>query len=109
MSQDNDSFEARLAAVNTQFSAKLPERLQRITTHWRNWLLHPSQCEHFDQLLFEIHTLKGTAGTFNRADISAICVELETLLHKEPLAPETCQKEINQLVSQLQSEIQSPK
>lgn len=70
-----------LRAIESAYSAKLPERLHEIDLCLRRCLDEPGDETCHQQLLFKLHSLAGSAGTFGFPELSMRATELEMLLN----------------------------
>lgn len=76
---DNNKH-VKLRNLQQKFASTLPERLNLIQTAWLNSQGTPDNTELFTDLLRQVHSLAGSAGTFNFFRLGDVAKELELLL-----------------------------
>jgi diguanylate cyclase (GGDEF)-like protein len=69
-----------LRAIETAYTAKLPERLQEIAAALQQCLDEPADQAHYEHLLMKLHGLAGSAGTFGYGELGLRATELEILM-----------------------------
>lgn len=74
--------EALLQQLKLNFLEDLPDRYNRIEDGILQLRDKPDSLDNYDDLYRNVHSLKGTAGTFGAHAITRICHQLEDLLRK---------------------------
>ena len=87
MTEPPTDIQARLHALQKQFQAGLPARLQHIAEAGEHWLDAEMKTSSSDfQLL--VHNLAGAAGSYGFAEITALCQQLEDAIRDNNTASE---------------------
>lgn len=83
MSADISHANELLAALQANFVGELDERIGQLESHTLAYEQGKFKEVDFDALFRAVHSLKGTAGTFGLAIISAVCHAYEDYLNSE--------------------------
>lgn len=75
-----DQFEAMLRQMRSGFLAELPERCDRLEDSVLALEADPSAEGIYEELYRNVHSLKGSGGTFGIAVITSICHQFENFL-----------------------------
>lgn len=70
---------AKLAMLRSRFQQQLPGTRNQLAEHWDAWVHHGTDADR-QTLLRQIHTLKGTSGTFGFTRLSEQAAQLEAAL-----------------------------
>lgn len=85
---------AKLASLRHLFQQRLPEEYERLTELWEHWNNRGLDSDR-QALMRQIHTLKGSSGTFGFTGMSERAAQLETSLdarQRNPLSAAVCYK-----------------
>ncbi len=78
----SSQLEALMAQLSKQFYDELPERFDRLEQFVLTLQKHPHDEDTFLELYRQVHSLKGTAGTYDAMIITRICHHMENLLNE---------------------------
>lgn len=110
--QKKHEFKERLKVLLEKYCRQLPEKYSEIEQSWQEYqsdLSNPSHIELFYRL---IHTLKGTAATFNFTVQADICLEIQKMLLKVKEDSSVLEKndvvKIQKYIEELKANINAP-
>ncbi|NOZ37604.1 MAG: Hpt domain-containing protein [Gammaproteobacteria bacterium] len=98
MNNDLSGFQGRYAVLQQQFCNDLPIRLGQIISTGQHWLSAETAPASGGEFLILVHSLAGSAGSFDFPEISAICQQIENAIRENnPASKQTIQHLLNQL------------
>ncbi len=80
MPELSDSIKKKLAALASEFTQKLPDRLERIDAGIRGLREGTAGLDRIQELHIDLHKLSGSGATFGYAELSSIAKNLETVI-----------------------------
>ena len=73
-------FKQRMQALHDKYCQQLPDKYKEIENSWNNYLNDLNKTDSIEEFYRLIHTLKGTAATFDFNTQADICFNIQTIL-----------------------------
>lgn len=80
MSNQLDNMQLLLASMRLNYLDEMPERINKLENNLLALEVHPENQEQYNELYRNIHSMKGSGGTYGIATLTHICHQMENFL-----------------------------